>query len=48
MDKKHNLNYKLVNTNAEIKPGEQVRLLGKRKKDKDRNLTFRVKKIRQD
>jgi hypothetical protein len=32
MDKKNNLNYTLVNTNAEIKPGERVKLLGKKKK----------------
>jgi hypothetical protein len=32
MDKKHNLNYKLVNTKAEIKPGEQVQLFGKKKR----------------
>jgi hypothetical protein len=48
MDKKHNLNYKLVDTNVEVKPGEQVTLLGKKKKDKDGNLTFRVKKVKQD
>jgi len=48
MVKKHNLNYKLGNTKAEIKPGEQVKLFAKKKKDKDGNLTFRVKKIKQD
>jgi hypothetical protein len=47
-DKKNNLSYTLVNTNAEIKPGEQVKLLGKKKKDKDGHLTFRVKKVKQD
>lgn len=48
MDKKHNLNYKLVDTNVEVKPGEQVTLSGKKKKDKDGNLTFRVTKVKQD
>jgi hypothetical protein len=48
MDKKNNLNYTLVNTNAEIKPGERVKLLGKKKKDKDGHLAFRVKKVKQD
>ena len=46
-DNKNNLTYTLV-TNAEIKPGEQVKLLGKKKKDKDGHLSFRVKKVKQD
>jgi hypothetical protein len=48
MDKKNNLSYTLVNTNAEIKPGERVKLFGKKKKDKDGHLSFRVKKLKQD
>ena len=48
MDKKNNLSYTLVNTNAEIKPGKRVKLLGRKKKDKEGNLTFRVKKIKHD
>ena len=47
-DKKNNLSYTLVNTNAEIKPGEQVKLLGKKKKDTEGHLSFRVKKVKQD
>jgi hypothetical protein len=47
-DKKNNLSYTLVDTNAEIKPGAQVKLLGKKKKDKEGHLTFRVKKVKQD
>jgi hypothetical protein len=47
MDNKNNLTYTLV-TNAEIKPGEQVKLSGKKKKDKDGHLSFRVKKVKQD
>jgi len=46
-DNKNNLTYTLV-TNAEIKPGEQVKLSGKKKKDKDGHLSFRVKKVKQD
>ena len=48
MDQKNNLKYTLLITNAEIKPGEQVKLLGKKKKDKDGHLSFRVKKVKQD
>jgi hypothetical protein len=48
MDKQKNLKYTLVITNAEIKPGEQVKLLGKKKKDKDGHLSFRVKKVKKD
>jgi hypothetical protein len=47
-DKKNNFSYTLVNTNAEIKPGKRVKLLGRKKKDKEGNLTFRVKKIKHD
>jgi len=46
-DKKDNLTYTLVN-NAEIKPGEHVKLSGKKKKDKEGHLSFRVKKVKQD
>jgi hypothetical protein len=46
-DNKNNLTYTVV-SNAEIKPGEQVKLLGKKKKDKDGHLSFRVKKVKQD
>jgi hypothetical protein len=46
-DNKNNLTYTLV-TNAEIKPGEQLKLSGKKKKDKDGHLSFRVKKVKQD
>jgi hypothetical protein len=48
MDKKNNLRYSLVNANSELKSGEQVKLLVKKKKDKEGNLTFRVKKIKHD
>ena len=48
IDQKNNLNYTLVITNTEIKPGEQVKLLGKNKKEKDGRLSFRVKKVKQD
>ena len=47
MDQKNNLNYTLVSTTTEIKPGEHVKLLGKNKKDQDGHLIFRVKKVKQ-
>ena len=46
-DRKKNLTYTLV-TNAEFKPGEQVKLSGKKTKDKDGHLSFRVKKVKRD
>ena len=48
MDKQNNLKYTLVNTNAEIKSGERVKISGKKKKDKDGHLSFRVKKVKKD
>ena len=48
MEKKNNLSYTLVNANSELKSGDQVKLIGKKKKDKQGNLTFRVKKIKHD
>jgi hypothetical protein len=48
MDQKNNLKYTLIINNSEIKPGEQVKLLGKKKQDKDGHLSFRVKKVKQD
>ena len=47
MDTRKNLTYTLV-TNAEFKPGEQVKLSGKKTKDKDGHLSFRVKKVKRD
>lgn len=48
MDKQNNLKYTLVNTNAEIKSGERVKISGKKKKNKDGHLSFRVKKVKKD
>ena len=47
-DKNHHLEYTLVGATSEIKAGERVRLQGKKKKDKEGNLTFQVKKLKRD
>jgi hypothetical protein len=48
VDQKNNLKYTLIINNSEIQPGEQVKLLGKKKKYKDGHLSFRVKRVKQD
>jgi hypothetical protein len=47
-DSKNNHSYILIDGNSQLKTGERVRLEGKKKKDKFGNLTFQVKKIKQD
>jgi hypothetical protein len=42
------LSYTIVDAATELKPGERVKLQGKKKKDKSGNLTFRMKKIKHD
>ena len=48
LDKNDNLDYILIDANSRLKPGQRVKLLGKKKKDKEGNRTFRVKKIKHD
>jgi hypothetical protein len=47
-DQNDNLDYILVDATSGLKPGERVKLLGKKKKDKEGNVTFRVKKLKHD
>lgn len=46
-DKDH-LSYTLVDEGAGIKAGERVKLKGKKKKDKQGQLSFRVSKVKKD
>ena len=47
-DQHGQLSYTVVNAATGLKPGERVKLQGKKKKDKSGNLTFRMKKIKHD
>ncbi len=47
-DQNGQLSYTVVNAATGLKPGERVKLQGKKKKDKSGNLTFRMKKIKHD
>ena len=47
-DQNGQLSYTVVNSATGLKPGERVKLQGKKKKDKSGNLTFRMKKIKHD
>ena len=47
-DQNGQLTYTVVNAATGLKPGERVKLQGKKKKDKSGNLTFRMKKIKHD
>jgi hypothetical protein len=47
-DQNGQLSYTVVNADTGLKPGERVKLQGKKKKDKYGNLTFRMKKIKHD
>jgi hypothetical protein len=44
-DQNSQLSYTVVNAATGLKPGERVKLQGKKKKDKSGNLTFRMKTI---
>jgi hypothetical protein len=46
-DKDH-LSYALVDEGAVLKTGERVKLKGKKKKDKQGQLSFRVSKVKKD
>jgi hypothetical protein len=47
-DQNGQLSYTIVNAATGLKPGERVKLQGKKKKDKSGNLTFRMNKIKHD
>lgn len=47
-DQNGQVSYAVVNADAGLKPGERVKLQGKKKKDKSGNLTFRMKRIKHD
>ncbi|PYX47672.1 MAG: hypothetical protein DMG79_13430 [Acidobacteria bacterium] len=42
------LDYFLVDAKFPLKRGERVKLIGKKKKDREGNLTFQVKKMKKD
>ena len=47
-DQNGQLSYIVVNADTGLKPGERVKLQGKKKKDKSGSLTFRMNKIKHD
>ena len=47
-DQNAQVTYTLVDATPGLKSGERVKLQGKKKKDKQGNLTFRMKKIKRD
>jgi hypothetical protein len=47
-DQNGQLSYTVVNATTGLKPGERVKLQGKKKKDKSGNLSFRMNKITHD
>jgi hypothetical protein len=48
LDSKTGENYSLVLSSVDVKPGEQVKLSGKRTKDAEGNNTFEVRKVEKD
>jgi hypothetical protein len=48
LDTNDNIEYALVGANLDLKPGERVKLQGKKKKDKSDTRTFQVKKLKKD
>jgi len=47
-DETNKRNYVLSDQNLNLKPGERVKLQGKKRKDKSGTLTFQVKKVKRD
>jgi multidrug efflux pump subunit AcrA (membrane-fusion protein) len=47
-DEKDKGNYTVVDGDSQLKPGDRVKLQGKKRKDKSGNRTFQVKKFKRD
>src|ERR1700746_1135517 len=48
LDANDNTEYALVGANLDLKPGERVKLQGKKKKDESGNRTFQGRKLKKD